>query len=156
MTTIGIAGIMGGASSEISSSTTEIIIEVAWWDPPSISRSVKNLNLMSEASMRFRRGADYGINMERAIYRVVQLLSEASEPEVLELLQKEGNLPDSSPVLVRPTKVNRLLGTSIDDKTMTNLLKSIGFGVTANKETWRRLCLLGGGIHKLKQTWRRK
>ena len=141
---IGIAGIMGGASSEISSSTTEIIIEVAWWDPPSISRSVKNLNLMSEASMRFRRGADYGINMERAIYRVVQLLSEASEPEVLELLQKEGNLPDSSPVLVRPTKVNRLLGTSIDDKTMTNLLKSIGFGVTANREnleatvpTWR-------------------
>ena len=45
---------------------------------------------------------------------------------------------------MRPTKVNRLLGTSIDDKTMTNLLKSIGFGVTANKEnleatvpTWR-------------------
>ena len=52
---IGIAGVMGGLSTEISEKTTDVLIEVAWWDPPSISRTVKRLNLMSEASMRFRR-----------------------------------------------------------------------------------------------------
>ena len=124
---IGIAGIMGGASSEISESTTEIIIEVAWWDPPSISRSVKNLNLMSEASMRFRRGADYGINMDRSLNRVVQLLSETCEPEMLELIQADGNLPNASPVRVSKERVNGLLGTSLTNQAMMDLLRSIGF-----------------------------
>ena len=124
---IGIAGIMGGASSEISESTTEIIIEVAWWDPPSISRSVKNLNLMSEASMRFRRGADYGMNMDRSLNRVVQLLSETCEPEMLELIQANGNLPNASPVRVSKERVNGLLGTSLTNQAMMDLLRSIGF-----------------------------
>ena len=124
---IGIAGIMGGASSEISESTTEIIIEVAWWDPPSISRSVKNLNLMSEASMRFRRGADYGINMRRSLNRVVQLLSETCEPEISELMQVDGNLPDTTPVSVSKERVNGLLGTSLASEEMMDLLQSIGF-----------------------------
>ena len=113
--------------SEISESTTEIIIEVAWWDPPSISRSVKNLNLMSEASMRFRRGADYGINMRRSLNRVVQLLSETCEPEISELMQVDGNLPDTSPVRVSKERVNGLLGTSLASEEMMDLLQSIGF-----------------------------
>jgi phenylalanyl-tRNA synthetase beta chain len=112
---VGIAGIMGGASSEISKSTTEIVIEVAWWDPPSISRSVKNLNLMSEASMRFRRGADYGINMERSVNRMVQLLNETCEPEMLEIVQVDGNLPDQSPVRVSKERVNGLLGFETEE-----------------------------------------
>lgn len=124
---VGIAGIMGGASSEISESTTEIIIEVAWWDPPSISRSVKNLNLMSEASMRFRRGADYGINMERALNRVVELLSETCEPEMSKILETNGNLPDTSPVGISNERVNGLLGTSLTSEEMMDLLQSIGF-----------------------------
>ena len=124
---VGIAGIMGGASSEISESTTDIIIEVAWWDPPSISRSVKNLNLMSEASMRFRRGADYGINMERALNRLVELLSETCEPEMSKLLEANGNLPDTSPIGISNERVNGLLGTSLTSKEMMDLLQSIGF-----------------------------
>ena len=48
-----------------------MLLEMAWWDPPSISRTVKRLNLPSEASVRFRRGADYGANMDRALDRFV-------------------------------------------------------------------------------------
>ena len=67
---------MGGLSTEISEKTTDVLIEVAWWDPPSISRTVKRLNLMSEASMRFRRGADYGDNIERSLDRIGSLLAD--------------------------------------------------------------------------------
>ena len=66
---------MGGLSTEISESTTDVLVEVAWWDPPSM-RTVKRLNLMSEASMRFRRGADYGDNIERALGRIGNLLTD--------------------------------------------------------------------------------
>ena len=48
-------------------STTDVLLEMAWWDPPSISRTVKRLNLPSEASTRFRRGADWGDNIDRAM-----------------------------------------------------------------------------------------
>ena len=68
---------MGGATTEISDSTTEVLLEMAWWDPPSISRTVKRLNLPSEASTRFRRGADWGDNIDRAMRRFIQLAAES-------------------------------------------------------------------------------
>ena len=64
---IGIAGVMGGASTEIDAGTTDVLVEMAWWDPPSISRTAKRLNLSSEAATRFRRGADWGYNVERCM-----------------------------------------------------------------------------------------
>ena len=53
------------------------MLEMAWWDPPSISRTVKRLNLPSEASTRFRRGADWGDNIDRAMRRFIQLAAES-------------------------------------------------------------------------------
>ena len=57
-TAIGIAGIMGGASTEIGEDTTSILLEMAWWDPMSITNSSRRLGLRSEASVRFERGTD--------------------------------------------------------------------------------------------------
>ena len=68
---------MGGASTEIDAeTTTDVLVEMAWWDPPSISRTAKRLNLSSEAATRFRRGADWGYNVERCMNRFVQLAVE--------------------------------------------------------------------------------
>src|SRR5262249_15910520 len=52
---VGIAGVMGGASTEISDHTTAVLLEMAWWDPMSIARTSGRLGLRSEASMRFER-----------------------------------------------------------------------------------------------------
>ncbi|MCY4424685.1 MAG: phenylalanine--tRNA ligase beta subunit-related protein, partial [Acidimicrobiaceae bacterium] len=57
---IGIAGVMGGASTEIHAGTTDVLVEMAWWEPPSISPTANTLNLSSEDATRFRRGADWG------------------------------------------------------------------------------------------------
>lgn len=129
---IGIAGVMGGESTEISETTTDVLVEMAWWDPPSISRSVKRLNLPSEASGRFRRGADWGVNIDRACDRFVQLAMESGviSPEgiVGGQIDVVGELPDRSPIRVRSAKVNGLLGTSLSADEMSRHLSSIGFG----------------------------
>lgn len=127
---IGIAGVMGGASTEIGDSTTNVLLEMAWWDPPSISRTVRRLNLPSEAATRYRRGADYGDNMLRASRRFCQLLSEAGATIESGTIDEGGDLPDRTPVTVRPPRINGLLGTALDPEVMTAHLESIGFGVT--------------------------
>ena len=77
---IGLAGVMGGASTEIGSDTRDVLVEMAWWDPPSISRTAKRLNLASEAATRFRRGTDWGYNMQRCMNRFVQLAADRALP----------------------------------------------------------------------------
>ena len=70
---IGLAGVMGGASTEISDATTAVVLELAWWDPMTIARTSKRLNLRSEASARFERGTDPEI-VELAARRFAELL----------------------------------------------------------------------------------
>ncbi|MGI9622500.1 MAG: phenylalanine--tRNA ligase subunit beta, partial [Acidimicrobiales bacterium] len=141
---IGLAGVMGGLATEISDQTTDVLLEMAWWDPPSISRTVKRLNLPSEASVRYRRGADWGINMDRAMYRFVQLMGEAGATASDGTIDERGTLPDDAPINVRPAKVNGLLGTNLHGEEMADHLVSIGFEVSSEAgelavsvPTWR-------------------
>ena len=143
---IGIAGVMGGASTEIDAATTDVLVEMAWWDPPSISRTAKRLNLASEASTRFRRGADWGYNVERCMNRFVQLAAQQGAEVAPGLIDARGNLPDRGPLRVRISRVNSLLGTSLSAEVMADHLRSIGFGADPADEdaeldvtipTWR-------------------
>lgn len=127
-TVVSLAGVMGGASTEISETTTDVLLEMAWWDPPSISRTVKRLNLPSEASTRFRRGCDWGDNIDRAMDRFVQLATETGAIAVSGRIDEAGELPDRTPVRVRTAKVNGLLGTDLTADEMAGHLTSIGFG----------------------------
>ena len=128
---IGIAGVMGGQSTEIGDSTTDVLLEMAWWDPPSISRTVKRLNLPSEASVRYRRGADYGFNMERAMLRFGQLIAESGATIASGQIDEAGTTPDRTPIRVRPAKINGILGTELSDAEMAAHLESIGFEATS-------------------------
>lgn len=141
---IGIAGVMGGASTEISSSTTDVLLEMAWWDPPTINRTVKRLQLRSEASQRFQRGADWGENIDRACRRFAWLLAGSGPALVAGQIDARGEVPDRTPIVVRPAKVNGLLGTSLSADEMGGYLRSIGFGTDAAGDdlavtvpTWR-------------------
>ncbi len=132
---IGIAGVMGGASTEIDAGTTDVLVEMAWWDPPSISRTAKRLNLSSEASTRFRRGADWGYNVERCMNRFVQLAVEQGAEVAPGMIDERGNLPDRGPLRVRAARVNSLLGTGLSAEQMAGHLRSIGFGVDSAGDT---------------------
>ncbi len=125
---IGIAGVMGGASTEIGETTTDVLVEMAWWDPPSVSRTAKRLNLASEAATRFRRGTDWGYNVERCMNRFVQLAAEQGAEVSPGLIDERGDLPDRRPLRVRAARVNSLLGTALSAHDMAGHLRSIGFG----------------------------
>ena len=125
-TAIGIAGIMGGASTEVSDNTTSILLEMAWWDPMTITTSSRRLGLRSEASARFERGSDPEV-AERAMRRFVELLADSGATLAPGIVDVRGNLPDRSPVRVRTSRVNALLGTDLTRDEMAGLLTSIEF-----------------------------
>ena len=108
--------------------TTDVLLEMAWWDPPTISRTVKRLNLVSEASSRFRRGADWGENIDRSMQRFIQLAAELGATAVPGFVDVAGDTPDRTPLKVRSVKINGLLGTQLSASEMAGHLASIGFG----------------------------
>jgi phenylalanyl-tRNA synthetase beta chain len=110
---VAIAGVMGGANSEISSHTTDIVLEAAYWNPSSIRRTAKTLGISTDASQRFERGADPN-GPTYALKRAAQLILECAGGTLL-----KGSI-DVYPkkvrpkrVHLRPERVNKLLGTSL-------------------------------------------
>jgi phenylalanyl-tRNA synthetase beta chain len=120
---VGIAGIMGGASSEVSDSTTTLLLEAAVFDPLTISWTSKRLALRSEASARFEKGIDRG-GVERAVARFAELLG-ATPVSAPTDVRAEEVLPE--PVRVRTERVNAILGTELSDTAVKDLLDPIGF-----------------------------
>ncbi len=130
---IGIAGVMGGASTEISETTTTVLLECAWWQPMAIARSSKFMGLRSEASARFERGVDPEI-VDLAARRLAELLAPSGARLVQGSVSVDGDLPITPAVRVRTTRVNQLLGTAIATDEIISLLTPIGFVCSATDE----------------------
>ncbi|HEX2575452.1 MAG TPA: phenylalanine--tRNA ligase subunit beta, partial [Aquihabitans sp.] len=124
---VGIAGVMGGADGEIDGTTTDILLELAWFDPTSVSRTSRRLGLRSEASARFEKGVDPAV-ADLAADRFCQLAAEicGATTEAVQV-DVRGSLPERPPVLVRTERVNALLGTDLAAERIAELLAPIGF-----------------------------
>ncbi|CAM8642890.1 PheT Phenylalanyl-tRNA synthetase beta subunit [Acidimicrobiia bacterium] len=133
-TPIGIAGVMGGASTEISELTTSVVLECAWWQPMAIARSSKFMGLRSEASARFERGSDPEI-LDLAARRLAELLAPSGARLLSGSISADGQMPERKPVTVRTERVNQLLGTAIDSNEIAVILRSIGFGVDPSDDS---------------------
>ncbi|MGB3410946.1 MAG: phenylalanine--tRNA ligase subunit beta [Microthrixaceae bacterium] len=124
---VGVAGVMGGASTEISESTTQVLIESAWWNPDVVAATAARLNLHSEASLRFKRGTDPTMASLAAL-RVAELLVEVAGATLHSgVLQVDGQLPEPTTVRVRPAKINSILGLDLERGQIAELLDPIGF-----------------------------
>ena len=137
-TVIGLAGMMGGSSSEISETTTEVLLEAAFFDPMTIARSSKRHRLRSEASARFERGVDPQLAL-RAAARFVYVLRE-SVPALEWLAQPldvRGVMPEPVTVELREGDVARLLGVALETDEVTRLLEGLGFHVEPAGSTLR-------------------
>jgi phenylalanyl-tRNA synthetase beta chain len=125
-TAIGIAGIMGGADTEIDASTTDVLLEMAWFDPMAIAKSSRRLRLRSEASARFEKGCDPEV-IDLAMRRFAELLAGSGARLVAGAVDVRGQLPARPAVRVRTARVNRILGTAIERDAARALLEPIGF-----------------------------
>jgi phenylalanyl-tRNA synthetase beta chain len=124
---VGIAGIMGGATSEISDSTTRVLLETAYFTPMAVARTSKRLGLRTEASARFERGCDPA-GIDRAAARLLEVLAAGSTLAVAPgTIDVQGDVPRPRPVALRTARVNAVLGTELGQDEIAALLEPIGF-----------------------------
>jgi phenylalanyl-tRNA synthetase beta chain len=123
---LGIAGVMGGASSEVSDATRDVIVESAVFDPVSIRRTGQRFALRSEASLRFEKGQESRLARVGAD-RVAGLLAAWAGGEVAPgAVDSSPVEPPAARVAFRPSRVNRLLGTALPVAEQQELLARVG------------------------------
>ncbi len=124
---IGIGGVMGGAETEISFSTRNILIECAWFDPIAVRRTSKALGLRTEASYRFERGADPEM-AELASRRTAELIQQVAGGEILSGVIDV--YPRSEPlrkIKFTRKELLRVMGADIPDRDIEDILSALGF-----------------------------
>ncbi|MBU4414293.1 MAG: phenylalanine--tRNA ligase subunit beta [Proteobacteria bacterium] len=126
---VALAGIMGGRNSEVTESTTRVLIESAYFAPEGIRKTSKKLGISSESSHRFERGVDPE-GIITALNRAAQLMSELGGGGLIEgIIDKYSKTINAGAITLNVGDTNRLLGTSFDYDEIENLLKSIEFNV---------------------------
>jgi phenylalanyl-tRNA synthetase beta chain len=123
---IGIAGVMGGAATEVKSHTTRVLLESAYFLPASIRRTSRTLGLKTDASYRFERGADIEALVDGSA-RAAQLISELADGRVARGMIDAYPTPHLTPrVRLRMSRVRRLLGVAPDASTAVSILSGLG------------------------------
>ncbi|MDN4614522.1 phenylalanine--tRNA ligase subunit beta [Leifsonia sp. F6_8S_P_1B] len=140
---IGLAGVMGGASTEIGAGTRNVLIEAANFDPVSIARTARRHKLPSEASKRFERGVDPRVAVAAAA-RVVQLLEQLAGGHADELGSLHDAAVEAEPILLPATYIPSLIGVDFTDDEVRGALAEIG-GTVAETE---------GGLLVTPPSWR--
>jgi phenylalanyl-tRNA synthetase beta chain len=133
---IGIAGVMGGADSEVSDATRSIVLESAYFNALSVRRTSRKLGLKTEASTRFERGTDRvlpGTALRRACALLEEIGAATSRATVI-----AGSLADAHlrVVPLRRQRVSALLGVPVPDEELLRILASLGFDTTAAPDGW--------------------
>lgn len=129
----GLAGIMGGFETEITDTTTTVVLESADFYGPCIRRTARACGLSSEASGRFERGVDSETTI-KALDRAAQLLQEMGACTVCEgIVDVYPNPKQANYVTFTPEQINNHLGTNIVKDVMLNIITSVGFDVTKDE-----------------------
>lgn len=129
----GLAGIMGGFETEITDTTTTVVLESADFYGPCIRRTARACGLSSEASGRFERGVDSETTI-KALDRAAQLLQEMGACTVCEgIVDVYPNPKQANYVTFTPEQINNHLGTNIAKDVMLNIITSVGFNVTKDE-----------------------
>lgn len=127
---IGIAGVMGGKNTEISSSSSTLLLEAAIFDPVAIRRTSKRHGLYSEASKRFQHGLTKN-NLLQALAAAIKMYESLGGK--LTALTLVGDLTDKPKVIqLSAHQINSLLGVEIPEKQVESSLKSLGFNLSSH------------------------
>jgi phenylalanyl-tRNA synthetase beta chain len=132
---VGLGGVMGGLDTEVTASTTRVLLEAASFHPPSIRRTAKRLGLHSEASYRFERRVDPD-GCERASQRAAVMLAELGGGVVRPgALDRYPTPPAEVTLTLRPGRVETLLGMPIPPAEIERHLTSLGLAVSGERVT---------------------
>jgi phenylalanyl-tRNA synthetase beta chain len=124
---VGIAGVMGGAESEIGFASRDLLLESAWFDPISVRRASKALGLRTEASYRFERGADPEM-AEMASRRAAELIQRLGGGEVLQgVVDVYPGRAAAPSIELSRKELLRVMGADVPDRDIEEILSALGF-----------------------------
>ncbi len=136
---VGMAGIMGGERSAISADTSDLFLEVAWFDPAAIAGRARRYGMQTDASQRYERGVDPALQeraLERATALILAIAGGRAGPAQLVDLPEE--LPRRSGIELHSARIARLLGAPVAATDVTRRLAALGMQVeTLGSDHWR-------------------
>lgn len=131
---IGVGGVMGGANTEVGDDTKDILVEAAYFDPPTVRKTAKNQGLSTEASRRFERGADPSMPPVAAA-RCAELIRQLGGGEILKgHVDAYPNSIVRPSVTFRPSKAVQVLGVDITRDQAQEVFESLELSVTVKGE----------------------
>ena len=131
---VALAGVMGGANTEIRDETKDVLLESAWFDPVSVRRSSKRVGLHTEASHRFERGADFdmvALALDRAAELLVELAGGRALAGAIDVRVEPEPLREVS---LRRARLDRLIGEEVPAEFVESVLPALGFELAASGE----------------------
>jgi phenylalanyl-tRNA synthetase beta chain len=129
---VALAGVMGGLDTEVGEASTRVLVEAAYWHPPSILLTSKRLSLRTEASARFERGMDPGF-CAAAADRVAQLLEQIAGGATAPSIADEYPVPiDERTITLPVAEVRRVIGVDMARDEVAGLLERLTFRVTGD------------------------
>ena len=136
--TLALAGVMGGADSAVDDETSDIFLECAFFAPDAIMGKSRRYGLSTDSSHRFERGVDPQLQF-RALERASQLLLDIAGGSAGPIIEAtaQAYLPTRNPILLRESRVEKLLGLSIPREQVTGLLARLGLAIEVVPEGWR-------------------
>ena len=124
---VALGGVMGGFDSMITEKTKNILIESAWFDPVAVRKTAKRHGLHTDASHRFERGADYGatpLACALVAQRIIESGGGQLDGDAIDAVARE---LDQAPVVLRVSRVHRILGNQLETHEIVGILKRLGF-----------------------------
>lgn len=134
---IGVAGVMGGAATEVTAETVDVFLECAYFTPRGIRRTRRALGLSTEASYRFERGIDRWGGVE-AMRRCIEIIGVTAGGELAEAPVDAGPGPTNPPrIFLRPSRVTQTLGVELPWHALESYLVAVGASVVSKPEDGR-------------------
>lgn len=133
---LALAGIMGGQRSSVTDSTTNIVLESAFFNQLAIAARARRFGLHTDASQRFERGVDFELP-ELALARATDLITSVTGGQAGQIVRAESteNLPARAPITLPLTKVRDVIGIEIEPAVMVRILTQLGFEVAQQADS---------------------
>jgi phenylalanyl-tRNA synthetase beta chain len=134
---VAVAGVMGGAASEVSGETKRVAFESAWFWPASVRATSKKLGLKTEASTRFERGADIEAPAHALLRALALLVSIGAVTAVHGFTDLYPRVHRTKSVTLRRARIRGLLGEEVPDADVARILEKLGFALTPATDGWQ-------------------
>lgn len=135
---LSMAGIMGGRYSGISEQTTDLLLEVAHWDPVDIAGKARSYAMHTDASHRFERGVDYQLcidAMQRATQLMLEIVAGQAGPMVDQVSQQ--HLPQTANINLYANNIEKLLGINLSSEQVEDILGRLGMQLSRIADGWK-------------------